>query len=343
MNANAGPSTGSVYLDRALEPIQPWLIHPRVVEIVANGPGVVFVEIMGEPAMQRHAVPRLTAPAIRHLCERVAAVTHQAVNEEHPLLSASLPTGERFQGVLPPASPHGGGFAIRKQVVQKLRLSDYVAMGAFKRAAIVIDDELSQTDRALCELLDARKIDDFLAQAVKDRVSILISGGTSSGKTTFLNTLLSEVPREERIVTIEDTREVQPPHDNHLALIASKGDQGLAKVTIEALLQASLRLRPDRIFLGEIRGVEAYSFLRAINTGHPGSITTVHADTPAGALEQLCLMVMQAGLGLRKEEIAAYIRSVIPIIVQWRRLGGGERLMTHVEFSKMALWRKTRG
>jgi type IV secretion system protein VirB11 len=340
---NTSHSTGSVYLDRALEPLRPWLADPRVVEIVANGPGVVFVEVMGEPAMRRHEVPRLTSAEIRHLCERVAGATDQAVNEEHPLLSAALPTGERFQGVLPPATTGGGGFAIRKQVIQKLRLPDYLSMGAFARTIVVIDEELSEVDRELCGLLHTREFSAFLALAVKSRISILISGGTSSGKTTFLNTLLAEVPSDERILTIEDTREVQPPHENHLPLIASKGDQGLARVTIESLLQASLRLRPDRIFLGEIRGAEAYSFLRAINTGHPGSITTVHADTPAGAIEQLSLMVMQAGLGLRKDEIAAYIRSVIPIIVQFRRLTGGERVMTHVEFAKMPLWRQQCG
>ncbi|MBA3904843.1 MAG: P-type DNA transfer ATPase VirB11 [Rhodocyclaceae bacterium] len=322
--------------------MRPWLADPRVVEIVANGPGVVFVEVMGEAAMRRFEVPRLTSAEIRHLCERVAGATDQAVNEEHPLLSAALPTGERFQGVLPPATT-GGGFAIRKQVIQKLRLPDYLSMGAFERTIVVVDEELSEVDRELCALLHAREFAAFLALAVKSRISILISGGTSSGKTTFLNTLLAEVPSDERILTIEDTREVQPPHENHLPLIASKGDQGLARVTIESLLQASLRLRPDRIFLGEIRGAEAYSFLRAINTGHPGSITTVHADTPAGAIEQLSLMVMQAGLGLRKDEIAAYIRSVIPIIVQFRRMTGGERVMTHIEFSKMPLWLQKRG
>lgn len=344
-DAGTGPGfgTGSVYLDRALEPLRPWLANRQVVEIVANGPGVVFVEVMGEAAMQRHEVPGLTAAEIRHLCERVAGATDQAVNEEHPLLSAALPTGERFQGVLPPATTGGGGFAIRKQVIQKLRLPDYLAMGAFEGTIVVVDKALSDIDRQLCELLHARDFAAFLALAVKSRISILISGGTSSGKTTFLNTLLAEVPANERILTIEDTREVQPPHENHLPLIASKGDQGLARVTIESLLQASLRLRPDRIFLGEIRGAEAYSFLRAINTGHPGSITTVHADTPAGAIEQLSLMVMQAGLGLSKDEIAGYIRSVIPVIVQFRRLSGGARVMTHIEFAKMPLWLQKSG
>ena len=164
-----------------------------------------------------------------------------------------------------------------------------------------------------------------------------MSGGTSSGKTTFLNAMLKEVPADERILTIEDTREVKPPQPNFLPLLASKGGQGLANVTIESLLQAAMRLRPDRIFLGEIRGAEAYSFLRAINTGHPGSISTVHADSPAGAFEQLSLMVMQAGLGLRKEEILDYIKTVLPIVIQQSRRGGW-RGTSAIYFNRMAEW-----
>jgi type IV secretion system protein VirB11 len=127
-----------------------------------------------------------------------------------------------------------------------------------------------------------------------------------------------------------------------LPLVASKGDQGHARVTIESLLQAAMRLRPDRIFLGEIRGGEAYSFLRAINTGHPGSISTVHADSPSGAFEQLALMVMQAGLGLRKDEIVDYIRSVLPIVIQQSRVGGW-RGTSSVYFARMSDWKQRRG
>jgi type IV secretion system protein VirB11 len=141
------------------------------------------------------------------------------------------------------------------------------------------------------------------------------------------------VPSDERIITIEDTREVKPIQDNFLPLVASKGDQGQARVTIESLLQAAMRLRPDRIFLGEIRGPEAYSFLRAVNTGHPGSITTVHADSPAGAFEQLALMVMQAGAGLRKDEIISYAKTVLPIVIQQSRIGGW-RGTVEIYFSK---------
>lgn len=152
--------------------------------------------------------------------------------------------------------------------------------------------------------------------------NILISGGTSSGKTTLLSAILREIDSNERIITIEDTPEIYLHHKNHLSLIASKGEQGTARITIQDLLEASLRMRPDRILLGELRGKEAYSFLRAINTGHPGSITTIHADTPSGAFEQVGLMVMQAGLGLTHRQILDYTTSIIDIVIQLKRIGG---------------------
>jgi type IV secretion system protein VirB11 len=335
---NARAANPTVFLDRALEPLRPWLNDDQVVEICANGPGEVWVERLGRSAMERHAVPELTEGAIRHLTERIAGHSGQSVNEEHPLLSAALPTGERFQGVLPPATTGGGAFAIRKQVIKEMGIDDYRTLGSFDHVATVTEGELSDIDRRLCECLDAGRIEDFIRLAVVNRYSILLSGGTSSGKTTFLNAILKEVPSEERIITIEDTREVKPAQKNYLPLVASKGDQGEARVTAESLLQASMRLRPDRIFLGEIRGAEAYSYLRAINTGHPGSITTVHADSPLGAFEQLALMVMQAGLGLRRDEIVGYIKSVLPIVIQQTKLGGW-RGTSAVYFSKLAEWR----
>lgn len=327
------------FLSKALEPLRPWLDNPKVVEICCNRPGEVWVEILGEPSMEHHEVSKLTVDAIRHLAERVAQATDQSVNEEHPLLSAAMPDGERFQAVLPPATPNGGAFAIRKQVIKEMRLADYRKMGSFKAVKTVNLDELSETENQLCEFLHVGKIEDFIKLAVKARISMLLSGGTSSGKTTFLNAILKEVPTDERLLTIEDTRELNPVQKNFLPLVASKGDQGTAKVTIESLLQAAMRLRPDRIFLGEIRGAEAYSFLRAVNTGHPGSITTVHADSPEGAFEQISLMVLQANIGLQKKEVVDYVKSVLPIVIQQSRIGGW-RGTSAIHYSKMAEWMK---
>ncbi|WP_192385924.1 P-type DNA transfer ATPase VirB11 [Mesorhizobium silamurunense] len=340
MNVPARNQT--IFLDKALGPIRPWLDDDQVVEICVNGPGAVWVERFGQSAMEYHDVPELTETAIRHLAERVAGFSGQSINEEHPLLSAALPTGERFQGVMPPATTGGGAFAIRKQVIKDMRLGDYRKLGSFEKVVTATGATLSEVDHTLCAHLDAGRIEDFIRLAVVNRYSILLSGGTSSGKTTFLNAILKEVPVDERIITIEDTREVKPIQQNFLPLVASKGDQGEARVTVETLLQASMRLRPDRIFLGEIRGAEAYSFLRAINTGHPGSITTVHADSPAGALEQLALMVMQASLGFRREEIVGYIKSVLPIVIQQQKIGGW-RGTSAIYFARMAEWGEGRG
>ena len=172
----------------------------------------------------------------------------------------------------------------------------------------------------------------FISEAIKSRKNILLSGGTSSGKTTFLNAISKEVDHYERLITIEDTPEVELAQPNVFRMLASKGGQGEAKVTIQDLLEASLRLRPERILLGEIRGSEAYTFLQAVNTGHPGSITTLHADSPTGAFERLALMVMQADLGLRREEIMAYVRSVVEVVIQLKRLPGGQRSVSEIYF-----------
>lgn len=223
MNALARSLT--VFIDRALDPIRPWLDDDQVVEICANGPGEVWVERFGQAAMERHEVPGLTEQALRHLAERVAGHSGQSVNEEHPLLSAALPTGERFQGVMPPATTAGGAFAIRKQVIKEMRLDDYRKLGSFEKVTTAGEGALSESDRRLCEHLEAGRIEDFIRLAVVSRYSILLSGGTSSGKTTFLNAILKEVPVDERIITIEDTREVNPLQKNYLPLVASKGDQ----------------------------------------------------------------------------------------------------------------------
>ena len=158
--------------------------------------------------------------------------------------------------------------------------------------------------------------------AVSSRKTILISGGTSSGKTTLLNALLKEIPRHERLITIEDTPEIRLGCDNAIGLVAVAGDQGEARVTVDDLMRASLRMRPDRLIVGELRGSETVTFLRAINTGHPGSISTVHANSPQGALEQIALMCMQAGLGLGRQETMEYARSMIDVIIQLDRRSG---------------------
>jgi type IV secretion system protein VirB11 len=162
----------------------------------------------------------------------------------------------------------------------------------------------------------------FLREAIHQRKTILISGGTSTGKTTFLNAMLGEIPSEERVILVEDTPELKLPGANGVGLVSVKGELGEAKVGPNELLQAALRLRPDRIVLGELRGAESVSFLRAINTGHPGSFSTIHANSLRGALDQLSLMVMQTGIGLSRKDTIAYAASVIDVVVQLGREEG---------------------
>ena len=322
------------FLYRAFAPLKAFLDDRAVVEISVNRPGQVYVERLGSAQMEFHAVPELTTAEIVNIGERVAASTNQFVSPANPILSAALPTGERIQVVLPPAAPDGGTLSIRKQVVSDYTLEHYRDQGSLDQVTVAVGG-LSETELLLVDQLSARDIYGFIRSAIVSRVSILISGGTSSGKTTFLNACLKAVGAHERIITLEDTRELFPPQKNSVHLLASRGDQGTASVTIQSLLEASLRMRPDRLFVGEVRGSEAFAFLRAINTGHPGSMSTVHADTPLGAYEQLAMMVMQSGLSAAypKADLISYIQSVIPIVIQLRR-EGGRRGVSEIFFAR---------
>lgn len=318
----ANQNTENIFMERYIDAFREHLADPAVSEICVNRPGELWIERNGSSSMNRIESGSITNDHMMRLARQIARITNQAISMQHPLLSASLPTGERVQVIIPPASPNGVVLSIRKQVVKDMDLAAYDAAGAFEAVGWVSDTSIKPPDEVMRAHADQKKFRDFISLAAKSRKNILISGGTSTGKTTFLNAILKEIDPEERIITIEDTPEIQPVHKNHVSLLVSKGEQGIAEVSIQSLLEASLRLRPDRILLGELRGKEAYTFLRAINTGHPGSLTTVHADTPHGAFKQIALMVMQANLGLQNDQIMEYIRSIIDIVVQLKRIGG---------------------
>lgn len=310
------PGLGA-YLEAYLAPMSPWLDDPAVTDLYINQPGELWVERLGG-ALRRFAVPALDETNLWRLARQVASLASQGVSREHPLLSAILPDGARVQVVAPPATRGGLVMAIRKHVVSDLTLGDYAAAGGFAEAT----KPLTRPDAALRARLDAGDVQGFLTDAVRAGKNIVISGGTSTGKTTFLNALLKEVPLDQRLVVIEDAPEIRLVHPNAVGLVAVRGDQGEARVTAEDLLQASLRLRPDRIILGELRGGEAFSFLRAVSSGHPGSMTTVHADDPAGAVDQLALMALQAGANLRRADVVDHVRRVVDIFVQLQRRDG---------------------
>lgn len=309
-----------IYLRSYLAPFADILARPDVTDVYVNAPGSMWVETLGGSVEQLPA-PGLTPLSLNRLARQIAAWTHQGVSREHPILSATLPGGERVQIILPPATRGEIALAIRKHVSSDLRLQDYAADGAFE-AMVSGSSALDDPDDQLRALQAAEDHAALLTTAVQQRRNILISGGTSTGKTTFLNALLAEVPNDERLIAIEDTPELKLAHPNALGLLAARSALGEASVTAEDLLNASLRMRPDRIILGELRGPEAFTFLRAVNTGHPGSMTTVHADSPGRAIEQIALLVLQGGSRLRRDDIGAYIRSTIDVFVQLSRVGG---------------------
>jgi len=316
----------SVYLDAYLAPFRRWLDRDTVTEIMVNRPGEVWIEDAASPGMQRIETPEIDDRLVQRLAEQVARVSHQGINREHPLLGAILPAkagggGARVQFCGPPASRQHWVMAIRRHRRLDLPLDAYDTGPLVGEGAIALPDPQTQPIA-------------YLRAAIRARRTILISGGTSTGKTTFLNAMLGEIPRSERVVLVEDTPELKFPGDNAVGLVAIKGELGEAKVTANELLQAALRLRPDRIVLGELRGAESVSFLRAINTGHPGSFSTIHANSLRGALEQLALMVMQTGIGLTRSDTIAYAASVIDVLVQLGRDANGKRGITQIANSR---------
>jgi type IV secretion system protein VirB11 len=315
----------SVYLQTYLAPLAPWLERQDVTDIFVNAPAEIWVETIGG-ALERHSVPSLDEANLWRLARQIASVSHQGISREHPLLAATLPGGERVQIVAPPATRGPLAIAVRKHVVPNLTLADFEQGGAFEDIQTAGLSEVEGVNAELRVLLNAGRSADFIRLAVRRRKNIVISGGTSSGKTTFLNALLKEIPANERLILIEDSPEVQITHSNTVGLVAVRGETGEAKVTTDDLVQASLRLRPDRIILGELRGREGASFLRAVNTGHPGSITTLHADSAKGAVDQLTLLVLQAGLNLSRTEIGEYVRGVVDVFIQLSRRGGRRKI-----------------
>jgi len=315
-----------------LEPLQNIFREEGVNEISINNPKEVWIENRGEIRCEH--LEAFDLNHLKALGRLIAQATEQKLSEETPLLSATLPNGYRIQIVFPPACESDKVvMSIRKPSGIQLSLDDYEKMGAF--SATITESVENQANRQLDLLLKKKKIKEFLEYAVVHKKNIIISGGTSTGKTTFTNAALRAIPTEERIITVEDAREiVLSDHPNRVHLIASKGGQGRAKVTTQDLIEACLRLRPDRIIVGELRGAEAFGFLRAINTGHPGSISTLHADSPAMALEQIKLMVMQANLGIPPDQIIPYIRNVIDVVVQLKRTGGGKRNISEILFTR---------
>ena len=308
-------------LAQYVERLQPWLSDASVTELCVNGPGEVFVERASGWRVEPAA---FASVAWCHSFARlVAGVTRQRIHAESPLLSASLPSGERVQVVLPPAVPAGVvAITIRRPSARVWGLDELAAGGVFERCVGAGGARVEASEAELQRCYAAGAWAAFLRLAVRCRRNILVSGATGSGKTTLTKGLVLEIPTDERLVVLEDAAELSlARHANSVRLLYSKDGQGLARVSAKQLLEASLRMRPDRILLAELRGEEAYYYLRNVNSGHPGSITSIHASSAGLAFEQLTLLVKESAAGreLARSDIRALLDQLIDVVVQCDR------------------------
>ena len=312
------PLASSSALELNLRALRPILADPEVTEVCINAPGEAFIET--RQGWTRRPLPFADLQWCLRLAKLIANSTRQRIDESSPLLSGALPSGERAQIVLPPATLAGTvAITLRRPSSEVWTIQELARRGIFRstrRATSALDD----TERELLRLLAEHDYEAFMRLAVRSRKNILVSGPTGSGKTTWTKALIREIPAEERLITIEDARElVLDRHPNHVRLFYSKDDQGLARVTPKQLLESCLRMKPDRILLAELRAEEAFDYLRNVNSGHPGSITSIHAGSCELAFEQLVLLVKQStgGRELARRDIKSLLYLLIDVVIQF--------------------------
>jgi type IV secretion system protein VirB11 len=305
-------------LELTMRALRPLLSNTEVMELCINRPMEAFLET--RHGWHRESLPFADFEWCMRLAKLVANSTQQRIDATAPLLSASLPGGERVQIVMPPATTAGCvAIAIRRPADQVWSIEELAGRGIF-RATRQIGQKLDETEEELLRLLASSEYEAFMRLAVRSRKNILVSGPTGSGKTTWTKALIREIPCDERLVTIEDAKElVLDRHPNHVRLFYSKDDQGVARVTPKQLLESCLRMKPDRILLAELRAEEAFDYLRNVNSGHPGSITSVHATSAQLAFEQLVLLVKQnpGGRELARSDIKSLLYLLIDVVIQF--------------------------
>jgi type IV secretion system protein VirB11 len=304
-------------LELTLRPLRPLLTASDVTDLCINRPGEVFIE--SSHGWRREGLAAADFEWCHRIARLIANSTRQRVDETSPLLSASLPSGERVQIVIPPATSAGCiAVTIRRPSDEVWSIGDLAGRGTFS-ATRRSSESLDDTEIQLLQLLATAQYEQFLRLAVVSRKNIIVSGPTGSGKTTWTKALIREIPVEERLITIEDAQElVLDRHPNHVRLFYSKDDQGLARVTPKQLLESCLRMKPDRILLAELRAEEAFDYLRNVNSGHPGSITSVHAASAELAFEQLMLLIKQStgGRELARADIKSLLYLLVDVVVQ---------------------------
>ncbi|MGB9639585.1 MAG: CpaF family protein [Anaerolineales bacterium] len=286
--------------------LQPLLDDPRITEIMVNGAKKVYVEIEGR--IVKTAITFEHDGQVMDLIEKVIRPLGRRVDADHPAVDARLPDGSRFNAIIPPVAIDGPSITIRKFSRERLTVEKLIELGSLTPI-----------------------VSDFLEACVVSRLNIIISGGTGSGKTTLLNVLSGYIPEHVRIVTIEDSAELQL-HQEHVVRLEMKPPdlEGKGEVKIRDLVRNALRMRPDRIVVGECRGGEALDMLQAMNTGHDGSLTTLHANSPRDALSRLETLTMMAGMDLPIRIVREQIASAVDLIIQTARLRDGSRKVTQV-------------
>ncbi|MBW8011379.1 MAG: CpaF family protein [Chloroflexi bacterium] len=287
-------------------PIQPLLDDPQITEVMVNGNNKVYVERDGN--LEKTGVKFEDDNHVLRIIERIVLPLGRHIDHDSPTVDARLPDGSRVNAVIPPVAIDGPTITIRKFPAERLSIQDLIEMKS-------LTEEMA----------------DFLEACVKAHLNIVISGGTGSGKTTLLNILSSYIPPHERIVTIEDAAELQL-HQDHVVRLETKAANmdGRGEVSIRSLVKNSLRMRPDRIVVGEVRGGEALDMLQAMNTGHDGSLTTVHSNSPRDATSRMETLVLMAGMDMPLKIVREQIASAVDMIVQQSRLSDGSRKVTHI-------------
>ncbi|HEX9889784.1 MAG TPA: CpaF family protein [Nitriliruptorales bacterium] len=287
-------------------PIEPYLRDETVTEVMVNGPEAVYIERDGH----LHLTPArfVDDRHLRRTIEKIVAKVGRRIDESQPYVDARLADGSRVNAVIPPVAVDGPSLTIRKFAADPYQVPDLIRFGTL-----------------------TRHIAEFLDACVRGRINILVSGGTGAGKTTTLNVLSSFIPHDERIITIEDAAELQlqQPHVIRLEY-RPPNIEGKGEISIRQLVRNSLRMRPDRIVVGEVRGGEALDMLQAMNTGHDGSITTVHANSPRDVISRVETMVLMAGVDLPLRAIREQVAAGVQLIVHQSRLRDGSRRITHV-------------
>ncbi|WP_237173065.1 ATPase, T2SS/T4P/T4SS family [Paracandidimonas lactea] len=286
--------------------LEPLLADPAITEIMVNRHDEIFVEIAGR--LSRHAGTFSSEDAVRGVIDRIVSPLGRRIDESSPMVDARLADGSRINAVIPPVALRGASLTIRKFAQSRLGMDDLLNAGGLNQA-----------------------MSEFLAACVASRKNLIVSGGTGTGKTTLLNILSNCIGEHERIVTIEDAAELRLSH-GHLVALESRpvNSEGTGRVDIRDLVRNALRMRPDRIVVGECRGGEAFDMLAAMNTGHEGSLTTLHANSPRDALARLETMILMAGMDLPLLAVREHIAASIHFIVQQARLADGRRLVSSI-------------